>query len=244
MVMLDLFATVVQPAGMIYVLYLIYTLSTTTNENFPLISVLIIVAIYGLQIIIFTVKQKWEMIGWMLIYILAMPVFSFYLPLYSFWHFDDFTWGNTQMQGGGDEEKGHGKAVVEFDPDSIIRKTWAESGREVITEKAPSLMSNSFVTYAPALMNAPLVESVRHGKGNNRLKARPKKLTPIQEGQRVINDQEIKCEIRTIIASCVLHKTSRFHVRARLQARFGMNFDDREAEINMWIDEVLNISAT
>lgn len=33
----------------------------------------------------------------MLIYILAMPVFAFYLPLYSFWHFDDFSWGNTRL---------------------------------------------------------------------------------------------------------------------------------------------------
>jgi chitin synthase len=26
-----------------------------------------------------------------------MPVFAFYLPLYSFWHNDDFTWGNTRI---------------------------------------------------------------------------------------------------------------------------------------------------
>lgn len=26
-----------------------------------------------------------------------MPVFGFYIPLYSFWHFDDFTWGTTRI---------------------------------------------------------------------------------------------------------------------------------------------------
>jgi hypothetical protein len=30
-------------------------------------------------------------------YILAMPVYCFYLPLYAFWHFDDFSWGNTRL---------------------------------------------------------------------------------------------------------------------------------------------------
>ena len=26
-----------------------------------------------------------------------MPVFSFYIPMYAFWHFDDFSWGNTRV---------------------------------------------------------------------------------------------------------------------------------------------------
>jgi chitin synthase len=26
-----------------------------------------------------------------------MPVFGFYIPLYAFWHFDDFSWGNTRV---------------------------------------------------------------------------------------------------------------------------------------------------
>ena len=31
------------------------------------------------------------------VYILAIPVFSFFLPLYSFWRMDDFTWGSTRL---------------------------------------------------------------------------------------------------------------------------------------------------
>jgi hypothetical protein len=37
------------------------------------------------------------MIGWMVFYILAIPYFSLYLPLYSFWAMDDFSWGNTRV---------------------------------------------------------------------------------------------------------------------------------------------------
>ena len=45
------------------------------------------------------------MIIWMIIYLLATPVFAFYLPLYSFWHFDDFSWGNTRIVVGEDGKK-------------------------------------------------------------------------------------------------------------------------------------------
>lgn len=31
------------------------------------------------------------------VYILAIPAFSFFLPLYSFWKMDDFSWGSTRL---------------------------------------------------------------------------------------------------------------------------------------------------
>lgn len=37
------------------------------------------------------------MIGWMIFYILAIPAFSFLLPLYAFWRMDDFSWGATRV---------------------------------------------------------------------------------------------------------------------------------------------------
>src|SRR5436305_7298250 len=71
------------------------------------------------------------MIGWMLIFILAIPIFSLGLPLYSFWHMDDFTWGNTRVVTG---EKGK-KIVIsdegKFDPASIPRKKWEDYQAEL-----------------------------------------------------------------------------------------------------------------
>jgi chitin synthase len=62
----------------------------------------------------------------MILYIIAIPVFSFALPLYSFWHMDDFSWGNTRIVTG---EKGQ-KIVIsdegKFDPASIPRKKWED----------------------------------------------------------------------------------------------------------------------
>lgn len=57
------------------------------------------------------------MIGWLVIYILAIPIFSFFIPVYSFWKMvrawkpqaavkadpyskDDFSWGNTRLVSG------------------------------------------------------------------------------------------------------------------------------------------------
>lgn len=37
-----------------------------------------------------------------IVYILALPIWNFVLPIYSFWHFDDFTWGETRKVNEGD----------------------------------------------------------------------------------------------------------------------------------------------
>jgi chitin synthase len=95
-VLLDLFSTCVQPAAVFYIGYLIYS-SIATSDPFPLISIALIAGIYGLQVIIFIIKREWQHIAWMLIYILAIPLFSFWIPVYSFWHMDDFSWGNTRV---------------------------------------------------------------------------------------------------------------------------------------------------
>lgn len=56
-----------------------------------------IAAVYGLQALVFILRRKWDMVGWMFFYILAIPAFSLFLPLYSFWRMDDFSWGQTRI---------------------------------------------------------------------------------------------------------------------------------------------------
>lgn len=68
----------------------------------------------------------------MVVYILAIPLFSFFIPMYSFWHFDDFSWGNTRLVLGDDGQKkvlpaDEGK----FDPKSIPLKKWSDHENEV-----------------------------------------------------------------------------------------------------------------
>ena len=123
-VFIDLFGTIILPATCAYLGYLFYRVGSHTGQ-FPLISLVMLAAVYGLQALIFIIKRQWQHIGWMIIYILAYPVYSFVLPIYSFWKQDDFSWGNTRIVIG---EKGDRKVVAVddegFDPRSIPLQRW------------------------------------------------------------------------------------------------------------------------
>ncbi|KAI1626201.1 chitin synthase [Exophiala viscosa] len=123
-VFIDLFGTLILPATCVYLGYLIYRVASHTGQ-FPLISIVLLAAVYGLQAIIFIVKRQWQHVGWMIIYIIAFPIYSFVLPIYSFWNQDNFSWGNTRIVIG---EKGDEKVVAiqdeGFDPRSIPLQRW------------------------------------------------------------------------------------------------------------------------
>ena len=124
-VFIDLFGTIVLPATCAYLGYLIYTVASRKGGQFPLFSLVILAAVYGLQAVIFIIKRQWQHIGWMIIYIIAFPIYSFVLPIYSFWKQDDFSWGNTRVVIG---EKGSKQVVAvqdeTFDPRSIPLQKW------------------------------------------------------------------------------------------------------------------------
>lgn len=129
-VFVDLLSTLVQPVIVMYIVYLIVQLALNTSVV-PMTAFIMLAAIYGLQAVIFIIHRKWEMIGWMLMYVVAIPVFSFGLPLYSFWHMDDFSWGNTRVVTG---EKGRKVVITDegkFDPASIPHKKWEEYQAEL-----------------------------------------------------------------------------------------------------------------
>lgn len=95
-VFIDLFGTLILPATMGYIIYLIWSVVSGKGQ-FPLISICMLAATYGLQALIFLLKRQWQHIGWMIIYLLAFPVYSLILPVYSFWNQDNFSWGNTRI---------------------------------------------------------------------------------------------------------------------------------------------------
>jgi chitin synthase len=123
-VFIDLFGTIILPATFAYLVYLIVSVASGSGQ-FPLISIIMIAAVYGLQAIIFLVKRQWQHIGWMIIYLLAYPIWSCILPIYSFWKQDDFSWGNTRIVIG---EKGDKKLIAiddeGYDPRSIPLQRW------------------------------------------------------------------------------------------------------------------------
>ena len=123
-VFIDLFGTIILPATCGYLAYLIYRVATHSGQ-FPLISIIMLAAVYGLQAVIFILKRQWQHVGWMIIYLISYPIYSFILPIYSFWNQDNFTWGNTRIVIG---ERGSKQIVAMedegFDPRSVPLQRW------------------------------------------------------------------------------------------------------------------------
>ncbi|KAJ2341297.1 hypothetical protein GGH91_003907, partial [Coemansia sp. RSA 2671] len=130
-VFIDLVSTIVMPATVVYLGYLIYQLAVSTSDT-PLVSVYLLAAVYGLQALLFVFKRQWQHIGWMIVYLLALPVFSFFIPIYAFWHFDDFSWGNTRLEVGDGKKARFVAEVEEFDPASIPLRKWEEYEEEIL----------------------------------------------------------------------------------------------------------------
>ncbi|PKK79481.1 hypothetical protein RhiirC2_825484 [Rhizophagus irregularis] len=131
-VFIDLFGTLILPSTVVYIIYLIWAVATN-RQDLPTIALIMLAAVYGLQAIIFILKRQWQHVGWMIIYLLAFPLFSFFIPVYSFWHFDDFSWGNTRVVLG---EKGKKQIITsadeeKFDEKMIPRKKWADYEQEL-----------------------------------------------------------------------------------------------------------------
>ncbi|KAF9241811.1 glycosyltransferase family 2 protein [Melanogaster broomeanus] len=126
-VYLDLISTLILPATVLYLIYLIVEVSTGQSA-IPYISIAMIGAVYGLQALIFVIKREFMLIGWMIVYLLSYPVYSFFLPIYSFWRMDEFGWGNTRVV----LDDGSNKKVItsgndmKFNESMIPYKKWSD----------------------------------------------------------------------------------------------------------------------
>ncbi|KAG5651222.1 hypothetical protein H0H81_009434 [Sphagnurus paluster] len=129
-VMIDLVSTLTQPVTVVYIVYLIYQV-VAEHKPVPELALILLAAIYGMQALIFLFRMKWDMIGWMVFYILGIPVFSFFLPLYSFWRMDDFSWGATRVVLGESGKKLIVHDEGKFDPRTIPLKSWIEYENEL-----------------------------------------------------------------------------------------------------------------
>ncbi|KAK0460456.1 glycosyltransferase family 2 protein [Desarmillaria tabescens] len=129
-VLIDLVSTLIQPVTVAYIVYLI-VLVAAEGKTIPTLSLVMIAAVYGLQALVFILRRKWDMIGWMIFYLLAIPIFSFMLPLYSFWKMDDFSWGATRVVMGESGKKMIVHDEGKFDPRSIPLKSWNDYENEL-----------------------------------------------------------------------------------------------------------------
>lgn len=128
-IFMDLFSTLILPSTVLYMIFL--TFKSFENNFSAKISLIMVCSVYGLQTLIFMIKKQWHHVGWMLIYMLAMPIFGFFIPIYSFWHFDDFSWGSTRRLKDKDEEHQNQEENMGKITDPLVLKTWDEYISEI-----------------------------------------------------------------------------------------------------------------
>jgi len=265
-VFLDLLSTLVQPVIVAYIVYLI-VLVAENSTTVPITAFILLGAIYGLQAIIFIVRRKWEMIGWMLIYVLAMPVFSFGLPLYAFWHMDDFSWGNTRLVTGES-----GKQIIvsdegKYDSSMIPRKRWEEYQAELwdaqtqmddtkseisgITYGTKSMYHGSEYGYAPSRpMSRYDMPLMQHGGYNTSHLSLPMSEMTMNQSRAASamefdhfsdmpSDDAVLAEIREILRTADLMTVTKKSIKAELERRFGVSMDSRRQYIGSATEAIL-----
>ena len=99
---MELIGTFSLPAAIILTFYLvIQTILFGAADMAPMILLLLTLFLPGVLILITARKPMY--IVWMLVYMLFLPIWNFFLPLYAYWNFDDFTWGDTRKVEGEDK---------------------------------------------------------------------------------------------------------------------------------------------
>ncbi|KAF9163881.1 hypothetical protein DFQ27_001367 [Actinomortierella ambigua] len=125
-IFMELIGTVVLPMAMILMVILIVMLCMNPIDSIaqavPLIMLVFVLMLPAIMILLTT--RKLIYIAWMFVYLLALPVWNFILPLYAYWHFDDFSWGETRKVAGEAKGEAHGNADGVFDASKVPLKRW------------------------------------------------------------------------------------------------------------------------
>ncbi|KAF9923858.1 Chitin synthase, class 3 [Linnemannia zychae] len=135
-IFMELVGTVVLPAAITFTLYVcgisVYR-AISHDESIPdtTVPLLLLAAILGLPaVLIAMTSRKLIYVSWMMVYLLSIFVWNFVLPAYAYWHFDDFSWGQTRMVAGEVAGADHGSKEGQFDSSHITMKRWGEWERE------------------------------------------------------------------------------------------------------------------
>lgn len=97
-VFMDLVGTVTLPVAICLTGALIVNSIITPPKDFEsAIPLILLASVLGLPaVLIMITTGKLIYAAWMVPYLCALPIWNFVLPVYSFWHFDDFSWGETR----------------------------------------------------------------------------------------------------------------------------------------------------
>ncbi|CAG8728778.1 9175_t:CDS:2, partial [Dentiscutata erythropus] len=134
---LDLFGTLTSPFAIIFTIYLIIGLLVGQPYGLQVGNA---VATYLAQLFLIVIAGLSPINAlWFLVYLTSVPVWTVILPLYSFWNFDDFTWGATRKIEGADTGHDGDQTFYKFDPRKIVFKRWDEWVLYRNSKKLPQL---------------------------------------------------------------------------------------------------------
>ena len=194
----------------------------------------------------------------MILYIVAIPVFSFALPLYSFWHMDDFSWGNTRIVTG---EKGQ-KIVIsdegKFDENCIPHKKWEDYQAELWeaqSQRGGGAFDDSRTEVSGYSYGSKSYAPTSEYGGYGRQTLQPGQ--PMQSRMSVARsemsmadgmmmggggagvemfelptDDAILAEIRDILRTADLMTVTKKSIKHELEARFGLSLNAKRTYIN------------
>merc|ERR1711939_1127558 len=109
---IELIGTLVLPAAIAFTLYVVIVSIIGPIQIIPLVLLALILGLPAVLIVL--TAHRWSYVIWMLIYLLSLPIWNFVLPVYAFWKFDDFSWGDTRKTAGEGKVK---KAGIEYERD-------------------------------------------------------------------------------------------------------------------------------
>ncbi|CAO3696263.1 unnamed protein product [Rhizopus microsporus] len=122
-VALDLLSSVVLPAATLLIFFFFIDLIFTHSAQYQTLVILLAAVGTPALLVIFTAKRM-TYIGWMIVYIFAFPIWNFVMPIYSFWHFDDFSWGETRRVVGEKEEDSNSDPMCALYSEKAQKKYW------------------------------------------------------------------------------------------------------------------------
>ena len=122
---IELIGTLVLPAAITFTFYVIVI--SIVRKPVPVIPLVLLGLILGLPaVLIVLTAHRWSYVVWMFIYLLSLPIWNFVLPMYAYWKFDDFSWGDTRKTAGEKTKKAGIEYEGEFDSSKITMKRWGD----------------------------------------------------------------------------------------------------------------------
>lgn len=163
---------------------------------------------------------------------LGIPAFGLYIPIYSFWHFDDFSWGNTRLAVGENGATQHAAKVNEvFDPSSVPLVKWSEYENEKDASNSSDKRRTSYGGHSTATLPLGYNDYDTHSATGD--------FAGIKTQSRFPTDEELLQEIRHILSTTDLMKITKKTIRDRLSRLFGVDVFPKKDYIHHCIDSIL-----